>query len=108
MPYTEALTMEVMRKSTILPVGLSHAALVDKEVNGHLIEKGDWLIANVYAIHSSKEIWTDPENFRPERFLSSDGKTVKRNEAFIPFLVGKRQCLGESLARDTLFLFLTT
>ena len=50
--------------------------------------------------------WGDGEVFRPERFLDSDGK-VKKDDHFIPFLTGKRQCLGEPLAKTELFLFFT-
>ena len=50
--------------------------------------------------------WGDGKVFRPERFLDSDGK-VKKDEHFIPFLTGKRQCLGETLAKTELFLFFT-
>ena len=44
--------------------------------------------------------------FRPQRFLDEAGN-VKRDEHFIPFSVGKRQCLGETLAKTELFLFFT-
>jgi methyl farnesoate epoxidase/farnesoate epoxidase len=108
MPYTEAVIYEVLRRSTIIPLGVFHTALADKEFGGYVIEKGSWLTANVWGIHFDKEIWgDDAESFRPERFLSPDETKVVKNEAFIPFLIGKRQCLGESLARDTLFLFIT-
>lgn len=50
-------------------------------------------------------IWGDPDVFRPERFLSPDGTSVLRHEALLPFSTGRRVCLGESLARDELFLF---
>jgi cytochrome P450 len=51
--------------------------------------------------------WGDPEVFRPERFLDSNGKFLK-DEWMINFGSGKRFCLGESLARNILFIFFTT
>lgn len=65
------------------------------------------IIANAYAIHHSEDYWTDPYSFCPERFLSADESTLLRHEAFIPFSVGKRMCLGAALAKDVLFLFIT-
>ena len=51
--------------------------------------------------------WGDGEVFRPERFLDSSG-CCKKDERLIPFSTGKRQCLGETLARAELFLFFTS
>ena len=50
--------------------------------------------------------WVEGKKFRPERFLDNKGDVVK-DEHFIPFSVGKRQCLGETLAKTELFLFFT-
>merc|ERR1712048_408467 len=50
--------------------------------------------------------WTAPEKFDPSRFLDADGNLMK-HENFIPFCLGKRVCLGESLAKSELFLFFT-
>ncbi len=49
--------------------------------------------------------WDNPEEFRPERFLSEDGKTVVKPDQFIPFGVGQRMCLGDQLAEKELFIF---
>ena len=53
-----------------------------------------------------QEYWKDPEVFRPERFMQ-DGK-FRVDERNIPFGIGKRRCIGESLARMENFLFFAT
>lgn len=78
----------------------------DTVFHGYDIKKDTLIIPNLYSVHHSKKIWGDPEAFRPERFLD-DGKKVGKTDNLMLFSVGKRQCLGESFARDNYFLFLT-
>ncbi|PIO65776.1 hypothetical protein TELCIR_12535 [Teladorsagia circumcincta] len=56
-------------------------------------------------ISKELKIFPNPYNFEPRRHLAEDG-TFVRIEEVIPFSMGKRQCLGESIARMELFLFL--
>ncbi|KAH7691432.1 CBN-CYP-33C11 protein, partial [Aphelenchoides avenae] len=49
-------------------------------------------------------IFPEPTRFNPDRFID-EGGNLKRVDELIPFSIGKRQCLGESLARMELFLF---
>ena len=44
--------------------------------------------------------------FPSERVASEEGK-IRRDEHFIPFSIGKRQCLGETLAKTEFYLFFT-
>ena len=98
---------ETLRKSSIVPFGVFHEATETTNVGDYTIPKGDWIAVNQYFVHHDPNIWGDPENFRPERFLSPDGKSAIKHEALIPFSVGKRVCIGEQIAKDSFFLFLT-
>ncbi|XP_053565560.1 cytochrome P450 2K6-like [Bombina bombina] len=53
-----------------------------------------------------KTYFKKPDEFYPQHFLGAEGNFVK-NEAFMPFLAGRRVCAGENLARMELFLFFT-
>ncbi|XP_016119205.1 cytochrome P450 2B4-like, partial [Sinocyclocheilus grahami] len=59
------------------------------------------------AIFSDKEHWKHPDAFNPENFLDENGNFFKP-ESFIAFSLGPRVCLGETLARTELFLYITS
>lgn len=105
MPYTEAVILESFRRSSLVPFGVIHELSEDIQFKEYAMSKGTLLVANMYHVHNSLEIWGDPFTFRPERFLEeSSGTLLKEN--VIPFQVGRRQCMGERLARDIIFIFL--
>jgi len=106
MPYLEAFTNEVHRKSSILPMSVYHKVVKDCEFGGFFFEKDTVVYANIYDAHHDKEFWGDPEKFRPERFLDPNGTKVVPKQALMPFSTGKRVCLGETMAKDSLFYFL--
>ena len=106
MLYLEATIHEVLRFSSLAPLGAPHKALEEVQFHGYTIPKGSMVLANIYKATREVDVWGDPEVFRPERFLASDGKSLVRYDAWMPFAVGKRTCLGETLAKDELFLFI--
>jgi cytochrome P450 family 2 subfamily J len=111
MPYTEAFVNETLRKSSHTTFGVMHRALQDTELNGYSIPKDSWVGCFQYYIHHDPRIWGDPDNFRPERFLTTDAEgnqTIKKFEEFLPFSIGKRLCIGEQLAKEEIFVFVTS
>ncbi|KAL8615080.1 hypothetical protein ACOMHN_009156 [Nucella lapillus] len=107
MTYLEATICEVLRRADIAPLAVWHASAYDVNFRGYVIPKGTTITPFVGSVLHDLDIWGDPENFRPERFIGPDGKVTKP-EQFIPFNIGRRVCLGESLARMELFLYLAT
>ncbi|EFN74585.1 Cytochrome P450 18a1 [Camponotus floridanus] len=104
LPITEATILEILRKSSIVPLGTTHATTRDTTLNGYAIPAGTQIVPLLHAVHMDPKLWDEPEVFRPSRFLSSEGKICKP-EYFMPFGVGRRMCLGEVLARMEIFLF---
>ncbi|CAG7828491.1 unnamed protein product, partial [Allacma fusca] len=108
LPYTEATIMETMRFSSMLPLGLLHRTTSNVVIGGHYIPKNTLVVGNLHAVHHDQKTWGDPNYFRPERFLSSDETSLVKHEAFLPFSIGKRVCIGETLAKTELYLFITS
>nr|WP_309224180.1 MULTISPECIES: cytochrome P450 [unclassified Mycobacteroides] len=69
-------------------------AIDDDEIGGYFIPKGSQVIISPYALHRDPRFWQDPEAFRPERFLTDK---INRN-AFLPFSIGPRKCMGTRMA----------
>ncbi|KTG32417.1 hypothetical protein cypCar_00002386 [Cyprinus carpio] len=67
------------------------------------VEKGTIVTGNLTSVLFDESEWETPPSFNPGHFLDAEGK-FRRRDAFLPFSLGKRVCLGESLARMELFL----
>ncbi|XP_063867797.1 cytochrome P450 2L1-like [Scylla paramamosain] len=107
MPYTEAVINEVMRVCSLVNFGLQHMAASDTQLGGYTIPKGAVVNATVTSIHYDCRYWDRPREFKPERWLDKNGKFFIPKEGFLPFGLGKRVCVGESLARMELFILTT-
>ncbi|XP_047471897.1 cytochrome P450 2L1-like [Penaeus chinensis] len=106
LPYLEGVIHEVLRMSSLIPGGVQHCATRDTHFAGYTIPKGSIINSAAASIHFDSRYWDQPEKFLPERWLDKDGKFCTKREGFLPFGVGKRVCLGESLARmETLIFF---
>ncbi len=107
MPYTEAVIMETLRFGSVTPLGGPHRAISDISYNDYVIKKDTTIIANLYGINNNPHIWGDPEKFRPERFLEKGRNSSVEEREVLAFSSGKRKCIGERLAKNELFLFIT-
>jgi cytochrome P450 family 2 subfamily U polypeptide 1 len=104
MPYTEATVMEILRVSDITALNLPHVVSEDVVFRGYKIPRGTTVMGILASVHRDENIWNDPEKFDPNNFLDEEGK-IHNKEYLVPFSMGKRVCVGESLARMELFLF---
>ncbi|WP_300628638.1 cytochrome P450 [Pseudomonas sp.] len=69
------------------------------DMDGVTIPSGTKVLFSPWLVHRNAAYWPDPLSFRPERFL--EGKKIAR-EHFVPFSIGKRNCVGMALAMDQL------
>ncbi|XP_008567860.1 PREDICTED: cytochrome P450 1A1 [Galeopterus variegatus] len=107
LPYLEAFILETFRHSSFLPFTIPHSTTRDTNVNGFYIPKGRCVFVNQWQINHDQKLWSNPSEFQPERFLTPDGTVNKAlGEKVIIFGLGKRKCLGETIARLEVFLFL--
>ena len=77
------------------------------EFEGHVIPKNTHVIPLLHGVHMDPDLWEQPESFRPERFLTEEGKLHKPAH-FMPFAAGQRMCLGDKIAEMELQLFFSS
>ncbi|CAL8110287.1 unnamed protein product [Orchesella dallaii] len=108
LPYTFAVISESFRLSPVAPISVPHMNTEDAKLMGYNIPKETILMVNYPSINLDKKYWEDPQVFRPERFLDESGNFIKAKLDHVHgFGAGKRQCLGEPLARISNFLLVT-
>ena len=61
-------------------------------IKSFIIEEGMIVILSLYGLHRDPKYFTDPDCFKPERFL--DAKKDSFKYVFMPFGEGQRACLG--------------
>ncbi|KAJ0298403.1 hypothetical protein Brms1b_013410 [Colletotrichum noveboracense] len=101
LPYLEALIKEVLRWHTIAPMGLLHMSSEEASYSGYRIPKGSLVLCNIWWFMHSPELYKNPFEFRPERFLGAEPETDPRRYVFG---FGRRICPGKILADNSLYL----
>jgi cytochrome P450 len=91
--YLDAVVREALRARPVIPVVARHLAET-VELGGYVIPAGRTLMVSIYLVHTDRETYPEPEQFRPERFLAG----TPEGAAWIPFGGGVRRCLGARFA----------
>ena len=102
--YIMATLMEIQRCAVVARGSLPHYLLQDTQVGTYKFKKGTLFIANLGKFLNDPNEFPEPSQFKPERFLDEERK-IRKSEYLVPFGIGKRICMGESLAKNELFIF---
>ncbi|KAL5705004.1 hypothetical protein ACHQM5_023356 [Ranunculus cassubicifolius] len=106
--YLQAIVKETMRLYPAAPLSAPHEAIKDCTVAGYHVPAGTQLLTNISKIQRDPRIWSNPNEFQPERFLSTQANVDVRGQHFelIPFGSGRRSCPGISFALQVIHLVL--
>nr|CAD1835188.1 unnamed protein product [Ananas comosus var. bracteatus] len=70
--YLQAVLKEVLRMHPPGPLlAWVRQATLDAEVDGHSVPAGTAAVVNMWAITHDADVWPEPFEFRPERFLAA-------------------------------------
>ncbi|XP_028779479.1 cytochrome P450 86A8-like [Neltuma alba] len=99
--YLKAALSETLRLYPSVPEDSKQAVKDDVLPSGTFVPAGSSVTYSIYSIGRMKSIWgEDCLEFKPERWLSADGKKIELNDSykFVAFNAGPRICLGKDLA----------
>ena len=104
MHYTNAVLHESLRITCLVFNALGHYTTADVAIGNYIIPKGTVVIPSLMNVLLDPEHFHDPHKFDPKRFLDANGDFTP-DDHVIAFSIGKRYCLGQSLAEKEFFLF---
>ncbi|KAK1996017.1 cytochrome P450 [Colletotrichum falcatum] len=97
--YMLACLDEALRMYPAIPTGLPRAVPEGgATVSGEFIPENTTVAIYHWAMYHNEENFKNPFEFHPERFLGDPEYASDRREAFQPFHLGPRNCLGKNLA----------
>ncbi|OSD02652.1 cytochrome P450 [Trametes coccinea BRFM310] len=112
LPYVNAIVLEVLRWNPAVPLGLAHRLTQDDVYRGWHIPKGTVVWANIWSMLQDPAVFSEPQQFRPERFLDKQGRLrqLERHEdpSVIGFGFGRRICPGMYFALNSIFIGIAT
>jgi len=94
--FTHQVVQEALR---LYPPGwlITRRTLEADELGGFPIAARTDVFISPYMLHRHPAYWSDPEDFKPERFAAADA-AERHRFSYIPFAVGPRHCIGENIA----------
>ncbi|MBD6616023.1 cytochrome P450 [Komarekiella sp. 'clone 1'] len=104
LPYLTAVCNETLRIHPVAMLTFPRIVQEPVELLGHSLEPGKIVVGCVYLTHQREDLYPEPKQFKPERFLERQFSPYE----FIPFGGGVRRCLGEALAVFEMKLVLAT
>ncbi|KAL5984780.1 hypothetical protein ACLOJK_038616 [Asimina triloba] len=104
--YIQAIIKETLRLYPPAPLSGPHESTEDCHVGGYHIRAGTKLLVNLWKMHRDPRVWSDPDKFWPERFLTKHAEVDAKGKYFeyLPFGSGRRSCPGITMAFQILHL----
>ena len=111
LPKVRAVVKETLRWRPVTAGGVPHMVTEDNVYNGIYIHAGTNVHANQWAIHRDPELYPDPDDFNPSRWLEPKYPTYREPLSQYPsikdysaFGFGRRICAGQEIAEMSLNL----
>jgi cytochrome P450 family 110 len=104
LPYLTAVCQETLRIYPPAMVAFPRILRSPIEIMGYYLPEKTTAIISVYLAHHREEVYPQPKQFRPERFLEKQFSPYE----YFPFGGGNRRCIGMAFAQYEMKLVLAT
>ncbi|WP_071190401.1 cytochrome P450 [Trichormus sp. NMC-1] len=104
LPYLTAVCQETLRFYPIAMITLPRMVKTPTKIMGHEFEPGVLLTPCIYLTHRRPDLYPEPDQFKPERFLERQYSQYE----YLPFGGGNRTCIGMAFAMFEMKLVLAT
>ncbi|CAK3873870.1 cytochrome p450 1a2 [Lecanosticta acicola] len=108
LPYIDYIVQETLRWGPVSPIGVPHRSLEDDEYEGMFIPKGSFVYANARAMTHDRRVYSQPEEFNPDRFLPRSEGGAGEPFPVGQFGFGRRVCVGRHLAEASVWIVIAT
>lgn len=109
-PYLDAFVRECLRLYGAIPSSLKRTACDDLVIEEYHVPRGTDVSVQIYTINRNKDIFADPNEFNPARWLQDAGSEELKAMKFglFSFGQGARNCIGQHVAMLEMKYFLST
>ncbi|MBD1936252.1 cytochrome P450 [Microcoleus sp. FACHB-68] len=104
LPYLSAVCQETLRIYPVTVITFARVVNSPFQLMGYELEPETQLTCCIYLTHQRPELYPEPKQFKPERFLNRQFSPYE----YLPFGGGSRRCLGLALAQFEMKLVLAT
>jgi unspecific monooxygenase len=104
LPYLNAVCQETLRIYPVAMLALNRVVKSPLQIGGYKFEPGTLLVPCIYLTHHREDLYPEPKQFKPERFLERQFSPYE----YLPFGGGNRACIGMAFAQFEMKLVLAT
>jgi unspecific monooxygenase len=104
LPYLNAVCCETLRLDPVVFIAGPRILQVPAKILDYEFQPDTLLVPSIYLTHRRPDIYPDPEQFKPERFLERQYSPFE----FLPFGGSHRRCIGAAFALYEMKLVLAT
>jgi len=104
LPYLNAVCSETLRLYPVAMLALNRVVKSPLKIMSYQLEPGTLLTPCIYLTHQREDLYPEPKQFKPERFLERQFTQYE----YLPFGGGNRRCIGMALALFEMKLVLAT